>query len=75
MRDIATKIYAANVTPLKDGALYNAAYYMATEERRKKTDRFRFERDRRLSVGAELLLMKGLEEWASRFFHNNNLFP
>ncbi len=63
MRNIATKIYAANVTPLKDGALYNAAYYMATEERRKKTDGFRFERDRRLSVGAELLLMKGLEEW------------
>ena len=63
MSDISTKIYAANVTELRNEALYNLAYNKVTDERRKKTDSFRLKRDRQLSLGAELLLMQGLKEW------------
>lgn len=61
MDDISTTIYAADVTKLKKEALYRAAYEKVTNERRKKTDGFRFQKDRQLSLGAELLLMHGLE--------------
>lgn len=61
MNDISTRIYAANVTELEKEALYSAAYQKVTNERRKKADSFRFQKDRRLSLGAELLLMQGLE--------------
>lgn len=61
MMDISTRIYAADVTELKDEGLYHAAYQKVTSERRKKTDSFRLQKDRKLSLGAELLLMYGLE--------------
>ena len=60
--DITTKIYAANVRELENEALYDNAYHKVTEERRKKTDSFRFQKDRLLSLGAELLLMHGLKQ-------------
>lgn len=62
MKDICTKIYAANVTELKNQSLYSAAYHKVTDERRKKTDRLSLTKDRQLSLGAELLLLYGLEQ-------------
>ena len=55
-------LYAADVSPLADGTLYAAAYSLASTRRREKTDRFRFEKDRRLCLGVELLLRHGLRE-------------
>ena len=53
-------LFAADVTALKDAELYHLAYAAATPARREKTDRFRFEKDRRLSLGAEALLRHAL---------------
>ena len=53
-------LYAADVTALKDADLYRLAYTAATPARREKTDRFRFEKDRQLSLGAEALLRHAL---------------
>ncbi len=61
MNMIATKIYAADVTELENEHWYKAAYQTVTHERQQKTDTFRDGRDRQLSLGAELLLIHGLE--------------
>ena len=53
-------LYAASVAPLADAAVYAAAYAVVSPVRREKTDRFRFEKDKRLSLGAELLLRHAL---------------
>lgn len=53
-------LYAASVAPLADAERYAAAYAAVPPARREKADRFRFERDRRLSLGAELLLRHAL---------------
>ena len=53
-------LYTASVAPLADAARYAAAYAEVSPARREKTDRFRFEKDRRLSLGAELLLRRAL---------------
>ncbi len=60
MKEFPVKIYAADVRQLEDENLYAAAYRKVTKERREKTDRIRSGRDKRLSLGAELLLMYGL---------------
>lgn len=59
--NIATKIYAADVTKLRKEHLYQAAYQKVTNERRIKIDRLRSRVDKQLSLGVELLLMQGLE--------------
>ena len=56
------RLYAADVTALERDVLYDRAYAAVSEERRRKTDHFRFGSDRRLSLGAELLLRCGLNE-------------
>lgn len=61
MKNISTRIYAADVTVLNNEEWYRAAYRKVTNERRKKTDSYHFHKDRELSLGAELLLMLGLE--------------
>lgn len=55
------RVYVADVEPLADPGKYWAAYGKVSEARRKKTDRFRFASDKRLSLGAGLLLQKVLE--------------
>ena len=55
-----TVLYAASVAPLKDQKLYRQAYSYASSERRKKADSYRFEKDKCLCIGAELLLQYGL---------------
>lgn len=49
-------LFAACVTPLESPQLYEAAYAAVSPARRQKADRFRFPKDRRLCLGAELLL-------------------
>lgn len=53
-------LYAASVSALTEERLYAQAYAAATPGRREKTDRFRFIKDKRLSLAAELLLRHGL---------------
>ncbi len=53
-------LYAACVTELSDESLYAAACERVSEARREKAERLRFEKDKRLSVGAELLLRYAL---------------
>ena len=56
------KVYIADVTILQDEEIYKQLYAHLDEERRVKTDRFRFPKDRRLSVGAGALLMYALQK-------------
>lgn len=56
------RIYFADTEPLKNEAVYGKLYNSLPEERKKKADRFRFEKDRFLSVGAGALLLKALSD-------------
>ena len=60
------KLYYANVSPLKDAALYEELYAAMPRERQSAADRLRFEKDRRLSVGAFALLKRALEKEGER---------
>lgn len=51
------KVYTADVSPLCDASLYERVYYSVNNRRREKTDRLRRTEDKRLSLGAEYLLM------------------
>ncbi len=55
-------LYAANINALSDGRVFDSAYRAVSEERRKKTDALRFDKDKYLSLGAELLLRKALTD-------------
>ncbi|MCI6714590.1 MAG: 4'-phosphopantetheinyl transferase superfamily protein [Lachnospiraceae bacterium] len=55
-------MYIADVTILQDEEIYKQLYAHLDEERRVKTDRFRFPKDRRLSVGAGALLIYALQK-------------
>ena len=56
------RIYAACTAPLEDERLFDAAYSAASPARREKVDRLRFKKDKRLSLGAELLLRRALAD-------------
>lgn len=56
------KVYIADVTKLKDEKIYKKLYARLDAERRVKADRFRFPKDRRLSVGAGALLIYALQK-------------
>lgn len=64
---IKTQLYVASVLPLKDETLYRLAYDNASVERRQKTDGYRFAKDRRLSLGADMLLRYALREANEEF--------
>lgn len=57
-----TAVYYASVEPLKDEALYKAMLERLPGYRLEKLNRFVFERDRRLSMGAWLLLARAAEK-------------
>lgn len=57
-----TVFYAASSEPLKDQEFYCLAYAGLSPERRKKVDSYRFEKDKRLSICAEMLLQYALRE-------------
>jgi 4'-phosphopantetheinyl transferase len=54
--------YYSDTSPLKDPEAYRLAYSKVPSRRRDKTDQFAFDKDRRLSLGVELLLMRALED-------------
>lgn len=53
-------LLVADVAPLSDAQLFRRAYDALPPERREKVDRMRMARDRRLSIGAGLLLREAL---------------
>ena len=57
-----TLVYIANTDPLKENGLYNAAFGAVSAERKDKVLRYRFLKDRVLSLGAEILLREALKE-------------
>lgn len=57
---LKTKIYTADVSALTDPELYAAAYALEPACRREKADRLRRDSDKRLSVGAGMLLRHAL---------------
>ena len=56
------KVFFYDVTPLYDGENFKTAYNSVSEKRKEKTDAFRFQKDKCLSLGAELVLYKALDE-------------
>lgn len=54
------RLYYADVSVLADESAFRSAYNAVSPERRKKTDAYRFGKDKYLSLGAELLLQKAL---------------
>ena len=59
-------LFAADVSVLSDDPLFEAAYARASEERKRKTDRYRFRADQNASLGAELLLSIALDQFGIR---------
>ncbi len=57
-----TLVYIANTESLKETGLYNSAFDAVSPERREKVLRYRFLKDRVLSLGAEVLLRKALTD-------------
>lgn len=51
------------VRPLNDDELFKYYYDNLSAERRKKTDAFRFRKDKNLSLGAGILLNEGLKKY------------
>lgn len=54
------KVYIADVESLADPSIYRKAYEKVSRERQRKADRFRFPADKRLCLGAGLLLQDAL---------------
>lgn len=62
MRDFSPTLFASCVEPLADPVLFRTAYDAVPSYRREKTDRFRFLKDKRRALGAELLLRHAARE-------------
>ena len=57
-----TTIYIADVTPLHEQRIFDALFSAASEERRQRIGRLRFQTDRLLSLGVESLFLFALRE-------------
>ncbi len=57
-----TKVYVGNTACLKDARLFGELYQTVSPDRQRKIDAFLFEKDKRLSLAAELILQKGLSD-------------
>lgn len=57
-----TLAYVANTEPLKENGLYGTAFGSVSAGRKEKALRYRFLKDRVLSIGAEVLLRKALTD-------------
>ena len=55
-----TRLFLSDVTPLEEQEVYARAYAGCSAARRSTADTFRFGKDSRLSIGAALLLDRGL---------------
>ncbi len=61
MNQIGTRVYIASTMELEDEALFESLYQTVSKERQEKIDRLRFQKDKRLSLAAAVLLQKVLE--------------
>ena len=61
------RVYTGDVSSLENGKLFERFYDIVSAERQKKIDALRFDSDRRLSLGAELLLKKATEDAGYRY--------
>ena len=80
------KVFAASTDRLNDDALFARIYNHASAERQKKTDAFRFRKDKNLSLAAEYLLQYAARdcgvldftmekgEHGKPFFANENVY-
>ncbi len=59
-------VYRMDVRELEDKDLFSRCYKRLSDERRKKIDSYLFGRDKRLSLGAGILLDKGLSAYGLR---------
>ena len=66
------KVYIADTSPLTDTHLYRHLYESANAKRRLKADRFLFQKDKMLSIGAWTLLCYALKEEGIREFSIEN---
>lgn len=62
-RNPSIRVYTADVTELLDEQVFAMRYSEVSSERRMKIDKLRREEDKRLSLGAECLLMKACEDF------------
>lgn len=61
-------LLAASVDCLSDKILYDKAFELVSEARRKKADSYRLEEDRRRSLAAGVLLNQAVRLWSNRTF-------
>ena len=62
MLAVKTVTYCSDVSFLDDPQVYDRAYESMPEYRRKKVDAFKFPKDKKLSMGVELLLRKAMSD-------------
>ncbi len=58
-----TKLYYADISPLEDDSVFERYFGLMSEHRRQKIGRMRFRKDKKLSLGAGLLLNEGLSAY------------
>ena len=58
-----TKVYIGSTKILEDNRIFEKYYEIVSDERKVKVDRLRFDKDKRLSLAAEILLKKALEDY------------
>lgn len=58
----SVKVYVADTKPLENTELFNSLYSLVSVQRQEKINRIAFDKDKRLSLGAELLLKKALSD-------------
>ena len=66
MEDKGLKIYTMDTEELADTAFYQKCYSSLSDRRQEKADSYHFSADMKLSVGAGLLLDRGLNEYGLR---------
>jgi len=62
MKNIKTTVYIADCDELKNSELFNSSLASVKEYRKEKINKLRFYKDKRLSLGAELLLINALDD-------------
>ena len=60
-------LYAIRTDILSDTELFRQWYEVMPQDRRKKIDSFRFDKDKRLSLGAGILLFNGLRRYGAEY--------
>jgi len=75
----SVKVYVADVKALEDAALFNRLYALVPARRQEKIKKISYDKDKRLSLGAELLVKRalcdiGITEYEFSFGENGKPF-